>query len=241
MGGHISVGVRRKDGSFRTMGVWTNPLKYYVLDKRFLEGGIEPIDEFFARYLREDKEGDSFGGPQDTTPGEYGYVLIDEIDRVVMNWSHYNRLNSCRLDEVGIEVGRDLQSFSFMMDDESVETRETVKKFMVGATGFDREARMWGAAPFNGPYKSDDELAAYIMTFPIETVDLDGKILIRGVPQIRFTIGSPSWTFVELNHFEEKDFAVARAHVERCVKLTAEEAAAWDEEFKYMFRQEEES
>jgi hypothetical protein len=239
MGGHISVGVRRTDGSFRTIGVWTNPLKAYIVDDRFLSGSLDPIDEFFARYLKDGDE-DTFGGPQDTVPGEYGFVLIDEIDGIVMNWSHYTRLSSVRLDEVGIELGEDMKSFAFRMDEDAMEARKTTIKFMVGAKGYDWESKMWGDAPFNGPPANDDEFAEYIMSFPMSTVEVHGETLIRTPPEIRFTLGSPTWKFIELNHFKEEDFAIARAHVERCVKLSDEEKAAWDEEFEYMFAKREE-
>jgi hypothetical protein len=239
MGGHISVGVRRKDGIFRTIGVWTNPLKYYVLDERFLTGSLDPIDEFFARYLKDDSE-DSFGGPQETVPGEYGFVLIDAVDGIVMNWSHYTRLGNVRLDEIGIELGEDMKSLAFVMGDDSVELRNTALRFMIGATGYDRKSKMWGDAPFNGPLESEEKLAEYVMTFPVETVEHHGETLIRRLPEIRFTIGSPAWKFIELNHFKREDFAVARAHVERCVTLTDEEKAAWDGEFKALFGNREE-
>ncbi|NTF17867.1 hypothetical protein G6L37_05590 [Agrobacterium rubi] len=234
MGGHISVGVRRTDGSFRTIGVWTNPLKRFLTDKRFLEGSIEPLDEFFARYLKQDRD-DDFGGPQDTVPGEYGFVLVDEIERVVVNWSHYARVSTSRLDEFGIELGRDLASFDFLEDEYALAVREACRPFVTGALVFDRQASAYGEIRATAPLVTDDDLAAFIVSLPFETVEVDGETLIRSVSGVRLKITCPSWQFVELDHHSEADFSIARAHVERCVKLTDAEAAAWDQEFEEMF------
>lgn len=239
MGGHISVGVRRKDGSFRTIGVWTNPLKHYLMDKRFLEGSLAPLDEFFARYLRDNDDEDRFGGPQETTPGEYGFVLVDEIERVVVNWSHYTRMSTFRLDEFGIELGRDMVSFDFLQDEDSVEARSALRHLVSGALVYDPASRAYGEYTASAPVTTDDDLAEFIISLPVETVEINGKTLIRSVSGIRLKISSPNWRFIELNHHDKGDYASARAHVERCVKLTDAEAAAWDEELRYLSGEEE--
>jgi hypothetical protein len=75
MGGIISVGVRRADGSFRTIGVWTSDLGDYLRERAFrVDGNMETLDRLFAPYLEDDAD---LGGPQDTVPGDYGFVLID--------------------------------------------------------------------------------------------------------------------------------------------------------------------
>jgi hypothetical protein len=238
MGGHISVGVRRKDGSFRTIGVWTNPLKSYVLDKRFLEGSLDPIDEFFARYLKDDSE-DSFGGPQAAIPGEYGFVLIDAVDRVVMNWSHYTRLSECRLDELGIDFDPSESTIDFYDDEHSVEMRAIVTKHLRLVRRWDGEAQGWVEPPF-APFGGDDDMAAFIVKQPAEVRTYGSGRVVQRPPHLKFVLGSPAWEFIELDHHNEADFARARARVEASIKLTDEEKAAWDEEFQEMFGNDEE-
>ncbi|NTF17866.1 hypothetical protein G6L37_05585 [Agrobacterium rubi] len=103
MGGHISVGVRRVDGSFRTIGVWTNPLFAFMREKAFrVDGSLEPLDSFFARYLREDAD---FGGPQDTGPGEYGYVLVDEQTKTITSMNNYSSVQWVNDSDLGYVSG----------------------------------------------------------------------------------------------------------------------------------------
>ncbi len=105
MGGHISVGVRRADGSFRTIGVWTNPLGHFLRDRAFrIDGSLEPLDRFFARYLKDDVD---FGGPQETTPGEYGFVVIDEMTKTITNMNSYSSFQWVNENDLGyVSYGR---------------------------------------------------------------------------------------------------------------------------------------
>ncbi len=239
MGGHIPVAVRRANGSVRTIGVWTNPLKSYILDRRFLEGSLDPVDEFFARYLRDDHGEDSFGGPQAAVPGEYGFVLIDAVDRVVMNWSHYTRLSECRLDDMGIDFDPSESTLDFYDDEHSVEMRAIVMEHLRLIRRWDGEAKDWVDPPFK-PFGSDDDLAAFIVNQPPDVRTYASGRVVRRPPYLKFVLGSPAWEFIELNHHAEEDFARARARVEASINLTDEERAAWDEEFLMMFRSEDE-
>jgi hypothetical protein len=105
MGGHISVGVRRIDGSFRTIGVWTNPLGHFLRERAFRDyGSLEPLDRFFARYLKDDAD---FGGPQETVPGEYGFVLIDAVTKTITNMNSYSSMQWVNENDLGyVSSGR---------------------------------------------------------------------------------------------------------------------------------------
>jgi hypothetical protein len=239
MGGHIPVAVRRRDGSVRTIGVWTNPLKSYILDRRFLEGSLDPIDEFFARYLKDDGGEDSFGGPQAAVPGEYGFVLIDAVDKVVMNWSHYTRLSECRPDEMGIEFNSAESTLDFYDDEDSVEMRAVVRKHLRHVRRWDGAARCWIELN-SDPLDSDDDIAEFIMAQPPEVRTYPSGRVVRSPAHMQFVLGTPAWKFIELNHHSEGHFAVARAQVEASIRLSSDEKAAWDEEFLLMFGSEEE-
>jgi hypothetical protein len=239
MGGHIPVAVRRRDGSVRTIGVWTNPLKSYILDRRFLEGSLDPIDEFLARYLKDDGDEDSFGGPQAAVPGEYGFVLIDAVDKVVMNWSHYTRLSECRLDEMGIDFNSSESTLDFYDDDDSVEMRAIVMKHVRHVRRWDGAARCWIELK-SGPFASDDDIAEFIMAQPPEVRTYASGRVVSSPAHMQFVLGAPVWKFIELNHHVEGDFAVACARVEASIRLSPDEKAAWDEEYLMMFGTEEE-
>lgn len=232
MGGHISVGVRRKDGSFKTIGVWTNPLKWYLTDPRFLDGSVEPLDEFFARYL---KEGVEFGGPQANVPGEYGFVLVDEIDRLVMNWNHYTRMNAFRLDQFGIELGEDGFSLDFLLDDDFIEARRQLMPYVSGASVYDRETKAFKEYAASRPLTNDDDLAEFLRTLPIPTKERKANLELD-LWAARLKISSPHWTFLELDHFDSDAFPVARSHVESRVALSPEEIAEWDEEGRHRMK-----
>lgn len=239
MGGHIPVAVRRANGSVRTIGVWTNPLKSYIQDPRFLAGSLDPIDEFFARYLKDDQDEDSFGGPQAAVPGEYGFVLIDAVDRIVMNWSHYNRLSECSLNDLGIEHDPSESTLDFFEDEYSVAHRAAVRQHLRLIRRWDDEGEGWVEPPFD-PFANDDDMAAFIIDQPPEVRTYGSGRVVRRPPYLKFVLGSPAWEFIELNHHAEEDFARARARVEASINLTDEERAAWDEEFLMMFRSEDE-
>lgn len=122
MGGHISVGVRRADGTFRTMGVWTNPLGHFMREKAFrIEGNLEPLDRFFSRYLKDDAD---FGGPQPTVPGEYGFVLVDEMTKTITNMNSYSSLQWVNENDLGyVSYGRMYATQDTL--DEMAELRES--------------------------------------------------------------------------------------------------------------------
>jgi hypothetical protein len=122
MGGHISVGVRRADGSFRTIGVWTNPLGSFMRERAFrVDGSLEPLDRFFARYLKDDAD---FGGPQETVPGEYGYVLVDDMTKTITYINSYSSPHWLSEDDFGfVSVGRMYASQEAL--DEMAEMRES--------------------------------------------------------------------------------------------------------------------
>ena len=217
MGGHISVGVRRKDGTFETMGVWTNPLRYFVQDERFLNGSLDPLDEFFARYR---KDGVDFGGPQQHEPGEYGYVLVDEIERTVHNCNGYTALGSMSVFDLDVRFG--VEEIEVGMREQSVESRRLIRKYGSRIRKF---ARMEGQEVWTvvdmPKVEDDDALVRYLVTHAVD----------RRLPYMYIDIEFPSWTVVDL-HDDLQGFLAVKAALERCVKLTEAEEKEWQDRIR---------
>lgn len=71
-------------------------------------------------------------------------------------------------------------------------------------------------------------------------IDDHGSAVIAAGVLLRFTLASPHWTFVELRHEKRAHALEVKAHVDRCVMLTAEEEAAWKAEIDPASETEEE-
>ena len=214
MGGHISVGVRRKDGSFETMGVWTNPLKIFIHDERFLNGSLAPLDEFFRRYRKEDRD---FGGVQEHEPGEYGYVLIDAVEGIVLNCNNYTSLASVSFYDLEMRFRSD-GTVDVGMTEDDVQLRELVRQYGRKARAFwgrDGEEERWKIAEF--PKLADDQ---ELLEFVAEMTD-GGKW-----PHAKFDLEFPAWTVTD-SRPDIQGLLAVKVAIEKCVTLTEAEQKAW--------------
>jgi hypothetical protein len=225
MGGHISLGIRREDGSFSTTGVWTNPMKWIVQDERFMEGSLEPVDEFLKRYLSTAEEPDADYGPQETIPGEYGFILIDAVDRVVMNFNHYSKLSVPRLADLGIDPSGDNGEFLIESRPEDIEYRDFVRKYLAGVQQIYSETGEVVDIPFE-KFLDDRALTSFTKTLHRDEFTW----------MTRFRLASPFWTLKELDWQSSKDFRSLWKQVKRCTRMTDDERRAWEKEHRDVIR-----
>lgn len=257
MGGHISVGVRRLDGSFRTIGVWTNPLGPFMRERAFrIEGSLDPLDRLFARYLKEDAE---FGGPQETVPGEYGFVLVDEITRTVMNMNNYSSLNWVQERDLGfMRHGR-----MFATEDalaEMAEMREgaiRARYFLEGGDDYvyenlpaftthenlfslmdelsrrgreqavERQISKALAAVEDALAETDDDKFATKLRRAAWQVDEIDLERKNHSVLVQYEIDFPAWTIENLRPGRAEALEKVLAAVESCTELTEAERAEW--------------
>lgn len=230
MGGHISVGVRRKDGGFRTIGVWTNPLCHFMREKEFrLDGSLEPLDRFFARYL---KDGTDFGGPQDTVPGEYGYVLVDEMTMTITTMNSYSSPEWVTQDDVGfVPHGRVWTTQERM--DEMAEMREAV----IEARYVLRGARKHTYEPLP-PFTTHEAFFKIVEEISFRGSEPVAPRDYRHRNYLGFRVGFPAWKIENLFPDTLENFIRMRATVEAVVALTDEERAEWQAELDHRLERE---
>lgn len=223
MGGHISLGIRRENGEFSTTGVWTNSLKWALQDARFMEGDLEPVDEFLERYL---KNGDDCFGPQETTPGEYGFVLVDAVDRVVINFNRYSKVLMPRLTDLGIDPTGNNGEFEVAVEPGDVEYRDFVRKYVTKVTQLLKDPLQTIEVNFDS-FPDDQSLIRFS-----ESLHRDEYTFMT-----HFHLTSPFWTIRELNNRNPGDFRSLWDQVEKCVRLTDRERQGWKRYHKAAIRQ----
>lgn len=258
VGGHISVGVRRLDGSFRTIGVWTNPLGPFMRERAFrIDGSLDPLDKFFAHYLKEDAD---FGGPQETVPGEYGFVLVDEITRTIMNMNNYASPNWVQERDLGfMRHGRLFATEEALAEMAEMREGAVRARYFLGGGGdwihedlpaFTTHERMFSlmdelsrrgreqaveqkisqalAAVEDALAKPDDaEFDAKLRRADWKVDDIRRTAEHHSV-LVQYEIGFPAWTVRNLRPGNPKDIEETLAAVESCTELTDAERAEWN-------------
>lgn len=226
MGGHISVGIRRTDGNFQTVLGPVGVLKEYVLDDRFMiAGNLESIDEYIAEWADENPDGN--------VPGPYGFVLIDAVARVVLNWSGYDRLSTMSTSplELGFTAKPDGRRIRWIMDEHQEyygQQRDIVRKYAVGAERYDYVANDHSPLDF-APVNDLDDLIGWIDSQHARPTDETGNAIITSGVLLRFALGSRHWNFIELRHENLIHARQVKAHLDGCVTLVAEEEAEWSD------------
>lgn len=217
MGGHIALGIRRLDGSYETMGVWTNNLANKFQNPQFLgEGDTSLVEEYIKRYRDADQSKVAgFGGIMSHEPGEYGYVLVDCIEKIVYNWNSYSSLGF--LDPYSFNIS----SISNRYAQWAVDYRNSLRPFLKGIEVYQYEKNGWVQVPFD-PTISDDELLKLH-----DSLAEDGSNVIND----RFMLRSDHWTIHEWQ--DRKDVAKeVYEHLKSIITLTAAE----DEEWQYRLK-----
>jgi hypothetical protein len=90
MGGVIAVGVRRSPGELETVEVWTNQLARNIHNGKFLTGNVSGFEFFLTEYKT---AGGGLYGPSNHTPSQYGYVLVDYVDKRIVTVSSYDAMS----------------------------------------------------------------------------------------------------------------------------------------------------
>lgn len=87
MGGVIAVGVRRKPDELETIEVWTNQLPRTIQNGAFLTGDVSGLEAYLDKHRKD-------GGVTEHAPSQYGYVLVDYVERRIVTVSTYGHASA---------------------------------------------------------------------------------------------------------------------------------------------------
>lgn len=265
MGGLIAVGLIA-NGELKTVVGHTNTLPQTIKNRRFAEGDIEQFEGWFDRYgvrnLPENMDDEAFGFSAHV-PSEYGYVLVDLNERVVLSaqdYTSFTTISGPRVetdDEAAIVAGR------IVYDDHGETTVVAAGPYATAqqfADDPDNDPR--GGVPTLGEFFN--ELRALVPDWKPETgmgfVDLfeaahgtltrkAGQALLDRYKSIaEFPENAPTFHMFELDlkdwsvfdgSRQPGDLATIRDYLSERGLLSADELAEWESYLQSMFPDEE--
>jgi hypothetical protein len=223
MSGHITLALRRKDGTTEFVGVPVKHMKWVLTDESFMKGSIEPVET----YIREIIEEREFSyGLQAPVPGDYGMIVVDEVLRRVVNWSHFDSVSRLAWYDLGFRgYGR-----------------------IIGDSRYDRPRAM--ALTYGDRLRYWDNAVGGFVTKDIpkpDSVDVLARIIedhaseddLRSTPEAEIALRFPEWEVIELHHWDEPDFHLAKAALTEFAQLDAADRRAWDEEYARLHEKDE--
>lgn len=224
MGGHITLALRRKDGTTEFVGVHVKHMKRVLTDERFMEGSLEPVEKYIREVL---DEGEFSFGRQAPVPGDYGMIIVDEVARHVVNWSRFDSVSRLAWYDLGF------RGYGRIIDDSRYERARAT------ALTYGGRLRYWdnatgGFVTKDIPKSDSVEALAGIIEDHASEDDL------RSTPEAEVVLRFPEWDVVELQHMDEPDFLVCRATLEEFVILDANERRLWDDEYRKLHESKDE-
>jgi hypothetical protein len=215
MSGHITLALRRENRTTEFVGIRAKRIKGVLTDESFMNGSLEPVE----RYIREVIEERKFAyGLQAPVPGDYGMIVVDEVLRRVVNWSHFDSVSRLAWYDLGF------RGYGRIID----ETR--YEKPRVTALAYGDHLRYWdNAAPGfvikDIPKPDSVEALAKIIEDHASEDDL------RSTPEAEIVLRFPQWEVIELHHWDEPDFHAAKAALLEFAPLDAADAWEWGKEY----------
>jgi hypothetical protein len=224
MGGHITLALRRKDGSTEYVGMWTNAMKGIFTSEAFMNGSLEPLEEQI-RHILEAKE---FGfGRQAPVPGDYGMIVVDEFLMRVVNWSQYDTVSTLAWYDLGFRGYGNIASGPRYDHARlnAIKYGDRIHYWDNGAVGFvvkdiDKPESVEAMAKMIEDHASEDDL--------------------RSTPEATIVLRFPAWEVIELIHWKEADFHVCKVALEEFAVLDANEKRLWDEEYRELHESDDE-
>ncbi len=223
MAGHITLALRRKNGTTEFVGVPVKHMKRILTDDSFMNGSLEPVEKYIREVI-EDREFEC--GRQTPVPGDYGMIVIDEVVRRVVNWSHFDSVSRLAWYDLGF------RGYGRIIDDSRYEIPRAT------ALAYGDRLRYWdnasdGFVTKDIPRSESDEALARIIEDHASEDDL------RSTPEAEIVLRVPGWEVIELHHWDEPDFHVAKAALTEFAQLDAADRRAWDEEYARLHERDE--
>lgn len=223
MGGHITLALRRKDGTTECVGVWVKHMKRVLTDECFMEGSLEPLE----KYIREVIEEREFSfGRQAPVPGDYGMIIVDEFRRRVVNWSRFDSVSRLAWYDLGF------RGYDRIVDDVRYERARSA------AMAYGDRLRYWDTAA-SGFVTKDIQRPANTKALAKIIEDHASEDDLRSTPEAEIVLRFPRWEVIELQHWDEPDFHVARAALLEFASLDTPDAREWDKEYARLHEKED--
>lgn len=215
MGGHITLALRRKDGTTEFVGVHVKHMKRVLTDELFMEGSLEPVEKYIRAVI---DEGEFSFGRQAPVPGDYGMIIIDELTRRVVNWSHFDSVSRLAWYDLGF------RGYGRIVDDVRYEAPRAA------AMAYGDRLRYWDPA-ISGFVTKDIRKPRSTTALAKIIEDHASEDDLRSTPEAEIVLRFPRWEVIELQHWDEPDFHVCRATLEEIATLHANDRRLWDDEY----------
>jgi hypothetical protein len=89
MGGTLTVVIRKPGGEVFVMQRWTNPAPYYIVNMKLVNEDMAFIDEYISKWVNRKKEDGDPPGNDGFFPTEYGIVIVDMVNKVIVDCQDY--------------------------------------------------------------------------------------------------------------------------------------------------------
>ncbi|MNU33113.1 hypothetical protein D3C71_216710 [compost metagenome] len=216
MVGHITLALRRRDGTTEFVGVPAKDMKRVMTDEVFMEGSLEPVEKYIRGVI---DDGEFSFGRQAPVPGDYGMVIIDEVARRVVNWSHFDSVSRLAWYDLGF------RGYGRIMDDVRYEAPRSA------AMAYGDRLRYWD--PVTSGFVTKDIRKPQSTSALAKIIeDHANEDDLRSTPEAEIVLRSPRWEVIELQHMDEPDFHVCRTALEEFAILDANERRLWDDEYR---------
>lgn len=215
MVGHITLALRRRDGTTEFVGVRAKDMKRVMTDEVFMEGSLEPVEKYIHEVI---DDGEFSFGRQAPVPGDYGMIIIDELTRRVVNWSHFDSVSRLAWYDLGF------RGYGRIMDDVRYEAPRSA------AMAYGDRLRYWDTAT-SGFVTKDIRKPQSTSALAKIIEDHASEDDLRSTLEAEIVLRFPRWEVIELQHMDEPDFHVCKAALEEFASLDAADAREWDKEY----------
>jgi hypothetical protein len=166
-------------------------------------------------------------GRQAPVPGDYGMVIINEVARRVVNWSHFDSVSRLAWYDLGF------RGYGRIVDDVRYEAPRSA------AMAYGDRIRCWDAAT-SGFVTKDIQKPQSTSALAKIIEDHASDDDLRSIPEAEIVLRFPRWEVIELQHMDELDFHVCRAALEEFATLDANERRLWDDEYRKLHESKDE-
>lgn len=189
----------------KTIVGWTNALRPTIQNEAFAAGDYSRLREYVDFY--ENDRGSQDYGPSKNIPDEYGYILIDLVEKTILSAQDYTNVGT----QLGLEIKMAMQNDPTTADERA--------RLVTSLKVWNDDTDDWDVVPV-GPFRdaahmAEDREAWYV-----------GGNHLEGMPKT-YVIDLPGWT---LSHAQPdaEQFEKVRDYLAQRALLSPEEIGIWN-------------
>jgi hypothetical protein len=213
----VTLGIVKPDGSFVTTVTRHDFLLPKIMTPGFLSGDPGIVE----RLLPNDGS-----GHWNNHPAGDGYILIDTVERKILDWHQSGQLNLVAQEHLGF--GRNATA-------NGARIRDRLRPFIVGATYLHQGSMEFIEHRFE-PCSTDKQLRKVMDMIAYEGL---GKSLFytpRLVNLVSYEVTMPAWEYERLPYDDLSGFTAIREQVQARTALSESDGSAWDSIYAEMTR-----